>query len=184
MRDIFWCLFPELRSNEGHKCQNITRVNARIIRHERKYIILLLTRHNGSINDYKKRRPCTSSPCLTCLSHSFSFCWWRHNGLLMTSQRSDKCDAIMWIMISNSILCTAIFRAGLVRKPKAGLLVIPKACRICVRMHDTHVFKLIYTWMALYRFEALKTLQDCQFSCKLMRLIWRYGYMDVYCNMV
>ena len=33
----------------------------------------------------------------------FWFCWWHHNGLLMTSQWPDNCDAIMWIMISNSL---------------------------------------------------------------------------------
>ena len=33
----------------------------------------------------------------------FSFCWWRHNGLLMTSQWPNNCDAITWIVISNSL---------------------------------------------------------------------------------
>ena len=33
----------------------------------------------------------------------FSFCWWRHNQLLMTSQWPDNCDAISWILISNSL---------------------------------------------------------------------------------
>ena len=33
----------------------------------------------------------------------FSFCWWRHNRLLMTSQWPDNCDAITWIVISNSL---------------------------------------------------------------------------------
>ena len=32
----------------------------------------------------------------------FSFCWWRHNQLLMTSQWPDICDPITWIVISNS----------------------------------------------------------------------------------
>ena len=31
----------------------------------------------------------------------FSFYWWRHNWLLMTSQWPDNCDAIRWIMMSN-----------------------------------------------------------------------------------
>ena len=45
----------------------------------------------------------------------FSFCWWRHNRLLMTSQWPDNCVAITWIVISNSLdmsLVTAIFTAG------------------------------------------------------------------------
>ena len=33
----------------------------------------------------------------------FTFRWWRHNWLLMTSHWPDNCDAITWIMISNSL---------------------------------------------------------------------------------
>ena len=33
----------------------------------------------------------------------FSFCWWRQNQLLMTSQWPDNCDTIAWIMTSNSL---------------------------------------------------------------------------------
>ena len=33
----------------------------------------------------------------------FSFCWWRHNRLLMTSQWPDNCDTITWQVISNSL---------------------------------------------------------------------------------
>ena len=33
----------------------------------------------------------------------FSFCWWRHNQLMMTSQWPDNCDAITWIVICNSL---------------------------------------------------------------------------------
>ena len=32
-----------------------------------------------------------------------SFCWRRHNRLLMTSQWPDNCDAILWIVISYSL---------------------------------------------------------------------------------
>ena len=63
-RGLFWCLFPELRSNEGNKYQNNTRVSTETVRHESKYIILFLTRHNESIND-KNDDLYTSSPCLT-----------------------------------------------------------------------------------------------------------------------
>ena len=61
---LFWWLFPELRSNEGNKYQNNTRVSAETVRHESTYIILFLTRHNESINDYKNEELYTSSPCL------------------------------------------------------------------------------------------------------------------------
>ena len=33
----------------------------------------------------------------------FSFCWWRHNRLLMTPQWPDICDAITWMVMSNSL---------------------------------------------------------------------------------
>ena len=52
-RGLFWCLFPELRSNEGYKHQNNTRVSAETVRHESTYIILFLTRHDESTNDDK-----------------------------------------------------------------------------------------------------------------------------------
>ena len=93
---LFWC-FPELRSNEGNKHQNNNRVNVETVHHESAYIILFPTRHNESINDDK-----------TIFTHRtrvplvrFSFCWWRHNRLLMTSQWPDNCDAITWTVISN-----------------------------------------------------------------------------------
>ena len=61
---LFWCLFPELRSNEGNEYQNDTRVSAETVRHESTYIILFLTRLNESTNDYKHELY-TSLPCLT-----------------------------------------------------------------------------------------------------------------------
>ena len=99
-RGLFWCLFPELRSNEGNRYQNYPRVSAETVRHESTYIILFLTRHNESINDYKNDEFYTSSRVALA---RFSFCWWRHNRLLMTSQWPDNCDAITWIVISNSL---------------------------------------------------------------------------------
>ena len=52
-RGLFWCLFPELRSNEGNKHQNNTRVSTETVRHESTYIILFLTRHNDDKNNDK-----------------------------------------------------------------------------------------------------------------------------------
>ena len=99
-RGLFWCLFPELRSNEGNKYQNNPLVSAETVRHESTYIILFLTRHNESTNDYKNDEFYTSSRVALA---RFSFCWWRHNRLLMTSQWPGNCDAITWIVISNSL---------------------------------------------------------------------------------
>ena len=60
----FGVYFPELRSNEGNKHQNNTRVSVAAVRHERTYIISFLTRHNESINDDKNDDLYTSFPCL------------------------------------------------------------------------------------------------------------------------
>ena len=53
----------------------------------------------------------THRPCA--LLARFSFCWWRHNRLLLTSQWPDNCDAITWIVISNSF--TVILTTGRVK---------------------------------------------------------------------
>ena len=75
-RGLFWCLFPELRSNEGNKYQNNTRVSTEAVRHESTYIILFLTRHNEFMNNDKNDDLFPLSPCLTR----------KVLGLLMTSQ--------------------------------------------------------------------------------------------------
>ena len=64
-RGLFWCLFPELQSNEGNKYHNTPQVSVETVRHESTYIILFLTGHNESINEDKKDNLYTSSPCLT-----------------------------------------------------------------------------------------------------------------------
>ena len=64
-RGLFWCLFPDLRINEGNKHQNDIQASAETARHESTYIILFLIRHNESINGYKNVDLYTSSPCLT-----------------------------------------------------------------------------------------------------------------------
>ena len=96
----FCCLFPDLRRNSGNRHQNNTRVSTEPVRHERTYIIVFHTRHNESINDDKTtifwHRPRVSLA-------RFSFCWWSHNRLLMTSQWPGNCDAITWIGISHSL---------------------------------------------------------------------------------
>ena len=80
-RMLFWCLFPQLRSNEGNKHQNNTPVSAETVRHESTYIILFLTRHNESINEDQNGDLYTSSQCLSFRSaDDVSIdCWWRYN---------------------------------------------------------------------------------------------------------
>ena len=99
-RGLFWCLFPELRSNEGNKHQNNTRVSAWTVRHKSIYIILFLTRHKESINN-AKTRIFTHNPRVSLAR--FTFCWWRHNPLAMTSQWPDNWDANTLQVISNSL---------------------------------------------------------------------------------
>ena len=65
-RGLFWCLFPELWSNEGYKYQNNMQVSTETARHDGTYIILFLIWHNESINEDKNDDLYTSFPCLTC----------------------------------------------------------------------------------------------------------------------
>ena len=117
-RGLFWCLFPEKRSNEGNKHQItlewahkqfVTRV------HTLFYFLHDITNPKMTL----KTRIFTNHPRV--LLARFTLCWWRHNRLLMTSQWPDNCDAITWIVISYSLkinfLFTAIFTAGRVRSP-------------------------------------------------------------------
>ena len=53
-RDILGFFFPELGSKKGNKHQNHTWVSAEIVCYECTYVILFLTRHDGTSNDTKK----------------------------------------------------------------------------------------------------------------------------------
>ena len=48
-----------------------------------------------------KTRIFKHNPCVSLAR--FTFCWWRHNRLAMTSQWPDNCDANTWQVISNSL---------------------------------------------------------------------------------
>ena len=63
-RWLFLYLFPQLRSNEGNKHKNNTRVSAETAHRESTYIIVFYTRHNESINENKNDDLYTSTPCL------------------------------------------------------------------------------------------------------------------------
>ena len=97
-RGLFWCLFPKLWNNKGNWYQNNTGVGTKTICHESTCIILFLTWHSESIND-DKTTIFTDRPRVWLAW--FSFDWWCHNRLLMTSQFPDYCDEITWIEISN-----------------------------------------------------------------------------------
>ena len=87
-----------MRSREGYfgvyflSCAATREINTKIT--------LFLTRHNESIND-TKTRIFTHHPRVSLAR--FTFCWWRHNGLAMTSQWPDNCDTNTWQVISNSL---------------------------------------------------------------------------------
>ena len=84
-RGLFWCLFPELRSNKGNKYQNNTRVNTETIRHESTYIILFLTWYNEFINN-------DNNDHLYIIPMS----------QLLRIHFADNCEAITWI-VANSL---------------------------------------------------------------------------------
>ena len=71
-RGLFWCLFPELHGNEGHKHQNNTRVSEYAVRQKSTYTLLFLTRHNESINNTKMSSPCVARSLYTLLMTSQS----------------------------------------------------------------------------------------------------------------
>ena len=58
---------------------------------------------HDKINPYMMRKTTIFTRCPCVSLARFSFCWWRHNQLWMTSQWLDNYDTIMWIMISISL---------------------------------------------------------------------------------
>ena len=90
---VILVFISRVAKQRGNKHQNNTRVSTETVRYESTCISLFLTRYNESINDDKNDNLYTSSPCPT---RSVFV-------LLMTSQWSDNCDVVMWIMIFNSL---------------------------------------------------------------------------------
>ena len=73
---VILVFISRVAKQRGNEYQKKTRVSPETVRQNSTYIILFLTRHNESINDYKNDELYTSSPCLTRLVFV----------LLMTSQ--------------------------------------------------------------------------------------------------
>ena len=113
MRGLFWCSFPELRSNNRNKHQNNTCVSAETVRLLSTYIILFLIWHNKSINDDKNDNLYKSSPCFT---HSVFVLLTRSRSIADDVKWPDNCEAITLIVIFNSILLMVRFTAGRVRR--------------------------------------------------------------------
>ena len=99
-RGLFWCLFPELEATR--------EINTKITLEwaQKRFVMRVHTLFNF-LHDI-------TNPSMTIKSTSFthrprvslayfSFCWGRHNRLLMTSLWPDNCDAITWIVIFNSL---------------------------------------------------------------------------------
>ena len=72
----------------------------------------------------------------------FSFCWCRHNWLLMTSHWPDNYDAISWIVISNSLDIDFIHGD-----------IQGQSCK-------TFVYVFVYVWAT--EFPSIPTLFDAQ----------------------
>ena len=99
-RGLFWYLFPELRSNDAINTK-------RTLRWARKQFVTRV--HTLFYFFHEKTNPSMTTETMI-FTHRprislarFSFCWWRHNRLLMTSKWPDNCDAITGIVISNSL---------------------------------------------------------------------------------
>ena len=84
------------------------------------------------------------SPYIDSVSHSFGFCWWRHNQLLMTSQWTDNRDGITWIMISNSLNIDFIHGDIHVRSCK----ISPKIC-ILLAMSLCIIVVVVVKWRSI-----------------------------------
>ena len=91
-RGLLWCLFPGLRSNEGNKHHNNTRVSAETVRHESTYFILFLTRHNDSINDDEMtiftHRPPVSLVFRSTDDVAIDY-WWHHNAQTIVTRSRE-----------------------------------------------------------------------------------------------
>ena len=61
----FGVYFPSCEGSGEMNTKNNTLVSAETVRYESTYVILFLTWHNESINDYKTDDLYTSSSCLT-----------------------------------------------------------------------------------------------------------------------
>ena len=100
----------------------------------------------------------THQPCVPLAR--FTFCWWRHNRLLMKSQWPDNCDTITWIVISNSLdidfINRAIFMAGHVRN--RGI------CNVCINHYGNESF---FSTCISYATPDLDELNNCLYQCHL-----------------
>ena len=99
-RGSFWCLFCRVVKQRWELVPKQHSSETETVRHESTYIILFLIWHKESING-EKTTIFTHRPRISFAR--FTFYWWHHNRLLMTSQWPDSYDASTWHMISNSI---------------------------------------------------------------------------------
>ena len=100
MRGFIWFLFPELIRNSGNKHQHITLEWAQKQFITRGHTLFYFLHDITNPKMTMKTMIFTHRPRV--LLARFTFCWWRQNRLLMTSQWQDNCDAITWTVISNS----------------------------------------------------------------------------------
>ena len=78
----------------------------------------------------------------------FSFCWWRHNRLAMTSQWPDHCDANTWQVISNSSYIDFIhgnIHGRSCKKQAFSLIYPPYGDALCKEYHWHVLYILIFS---------------------------------------
>ena len=128
-RGVFWCLFPELRSNKGNKHQNNTCVSAETVHHESKYIennvcnqvtncftrwlfwcLFPELRHNNEGNKHQNN----SHECAETVHHKSTYVnlfFTRHNESINHDKNDDlytsspclPCSVFILLMMSQSI---------------------------------------------------------------------------------
>ena len=90
----------------------------------------------------------------------FTFCWWRHNRLLMTSQWPDNCVTITWIVISNSLDIDFIHGSMHGRSCKNRDHII-----LCILPTDVFAFHITTTYKIVFQLSeshfVLNPFSDC-----------------------
>ena len=74
-----------------------------------------------------------------------TFCWWHHNRFLMMSQWPDSCDAITWIVISNSLVTDLIHGDIHGRRCK-------KFGELCINFSQSDILLIVSVHLFIYVF--------------------------------
>ena len=87
-----------------------------------------------------------------------TFCWWRHNWLLMTSQWADNCDAITSIVIPNALnidfirwnIHSWLFKKKISKEVELHTLSLEMSCAIIeLGQHWFTLWLVIWCWVII-----------------------------------